>query len=319
MDVTEIEKRVDRAVAAPIEVNAELGGLNLETLGQVMEFAKLMSVAGAAVPKYLRGNPGACLAICSRALRWQMDPFAVAEKSYMVSNRGEDRVAFEAQLVHAVITARAPLRERLRYEIVGEGDERRCKVWGTFKGEKEPHVFVSETLTKLREARGRNDDGKLKGSPLWETQPEVQMAYAAVRQWARLFASETLLGVYTPDEIEDGAVLPAPAVSTLGDRLRQAKLDAAARGFDAASVGAVIEGELNTGGQHASAEGSGSASDHQGRSGADSAGGSDAAGQAGRASPGPDADPAGREPAGEVAAPAQGEEPAPGKAKKGKR
>jgi len=106
VDVVELEKRVDRAIAAPIPINAEVGGVALENMGQVMEFAKLMAVSGAAVPKYLRGNPGACLAICSRALRWQMDPFAVAEKSYMVTNKGEERIAFEAQLVHAVITAR---------------------------------------------------------------------------------------------------------------------------------------------------------------------------------------------------------------------
>src|SRR6188768_1266564 len=116
MDITEIERRVDRAIAAPITVNAEIGGIALQNMGEVMEFAKLMSVSGSAVPKYLRGNPGGCLAICSRALRWQMDPFAVAEKSYQVVNKGEERIAFEAQLVHAVITARAPLKTRLRYE-----------------------------------------------------------------------------------------------------------------------------------------------------------------------------------------------------------
>ena len=242
IDVTEIEKRVDRAIAAPIPVNAELGGLSLENMGQVMEFAKLMSVSGAAVPKYLRGNPGACLAICSRALRWQMDPFAVAEKSYMVINRGEERISFEAQLVHAVVTSRAPLQGRLRYEIMGEGDERRCRVWGTFKGEDKPHVYTSETLAKLRDARGRNDQGTLKGSPLWESQPEVQLAYSAVRQWCRLFSSDTLLGVYTPDELHEPVdVTPGAAIL---QRLKDAKASSGERGFDASHVNSVIEGGL---------------------------------------------------------------------------
>ena len=112
----------------------------------MMEFAKLMAVSGAAVPLYLRGNPGACLAICSRAYRWGMDPFAVAEKSYMMRNpkTGEERIAYEAQLVHAVITARASLKNRLRHRIEGEGDERRCVVWGTFRGEDKPHEYTSE-------------------------------------------------------------------------------------------------------------------------------------------------------------------------------
>ena len=90
-NIEELERRIDHAIAAPITVNAEMGGISLGTMGEVMEFAKLMAVSGAAVPMYLRGNPGACLAICSRALRWQMDPFAVAEKSYMMVNYRKPR------------------------------------------------------------------------------------------------------------------------------------------------------------------------------------------------------------------------------------
>ncbi|HET9537759.1 MAG TPA: recombinase RecT [Mesorhizobium sp.] len=255
MDITEIERRVDRAIAAPIPVNADIGGLTLENMGQVMEFAKLMSVSGAAVPKYLRGNPGACLAICSRALRWQMDPFAVAEKSYMVVNKGEERVAFEAQLVHAVITARAPLKTRLRMEIKGTGDDRRCIVSGHFRGEETPHVYESETLGKLRDARGRNEYGNIKGSPLWDTQPEVQLTYSAVRQWCRLHASETLLGVYTPDELHDGTTVDVTPSKTdaIAQRLKDRKAKHADhRGFDAehvtreAAMRSVVEGDVNT-------------------------------------------------------------------------
>lgn len=332
MDVTEIEKRVDRAIAQPIPINEEVGGFDLTTLGQLMEFAKLMAVSGAAVPKYLRGNPGACLAICSRAVRWQMDPFAVAEKSYMVINRGEERVAFEAQLVHAVVTARAPLQGRLRYEVLGEGDERRCKVWGTFKGESEPHVYVSEPLAKMREARGRNDQGVLKGSPLWDTVPEVQLAYSSVRQWARLFSSETLLGVYTPDEFEDAPIdEPPSAMVTLGERLRAAK-KGQARGFDAAHVrreagsGPIIEGEVQQ--QEASdagAQGNGDQPGDQGGASPDHGEPVLDLDQARRAGAGGSAAEHGEQPAGQEPAHPHPSEPAPepsqpaAKPKKGKR
>lgn len=259
MDVTEIERRVDRAIAAPITVNAEIGGIALENMGQVMEFAKLMAVSGSAVPGYLRGNPGGCLAICSRALRWQMDPFAVAEKSYQVVNKGEERIAFEAQLVHAVITARAPLKTRLRHEILGEGDQRRCKVSGLFRGEERPHEYTSPTLKEMLDARPkRRDGGGYGGSPLWETVPEVQLAYSTVRQWCRLFASEVLLGVYTPDELDDGSIavdMPISKVAAYAQKLRDAKAARAAgdRGFDvehvatqAAARNSIIEGEVNS-------------------------------------------------------------------------
>ena len=264
-DVEEIERRIDRAIAAPIQVNAEMGGISLGTMGEVMEFAKLMAVSGAAVPMYLRGNPGACLAICSRALRWQMDPFAVAEKSYMMINpkSKEERIAFEAQLVHAVITARAPLKTRLRHEIIGEGEERQCRVWGTFRGEETPHEYKSETLARLIAARGRNDYGAIKGSPLWDTNPEVQLAYSTYRQWCRLYASEVLLGVYTPDELPESKMVdvtpPTTPIEGLKQRLRDAKkahveANTESRGFDADHVGreaaarsTIIENEANSG------------------------------------------------------------------------
>jgi hypothetical protein len=252
VEVSDIERKIDRAIAAPIVINAELGGVSLETMGQVMEFAKLMAVSGSAVPKYLRHNAGGCLAICSRALRWHMDPFAVAEKSYQVNNKGEERIAFEAQLVHAVITANAPLKHRLRYEIIGADDERRCKVWGTFKGESEPHTYTSETLGKIKANRPKRRESEgYGGSPLWDTNPEVQLAYSTVRQWARLFSSETLLGVYTPDEIEDDGPVDVTPITSLANRLRDAKkahVDGS-RGFDAAHIAqagaSVIEGEAN--------------------------------------------------------------------------
>ena len=246
IDVTEIEKRVDKAIAAPVPVNAELGGVRLENLGQVMEFAKLMSLSGVAVPKWLRGNPGGCLAICSRALRWGMDPFAVAEQSYQaIGKGGVEHLGFMSQLIHAVITANAPLKGRLRSEIIGTGDERRCKVWGTFRGETKPHEYTSETLGKKIAAIGKNDKGDLKGSPLWITDPDVQLTYSAVRQWCRLHSSETILGVYAPDELESSEPVD-DVVSSLSQRLRDAKLaSVGARGFDVAHVASVIEGEAN--------------------------------------------------------------------------
>lgn len=251
VEVSDIERKIDRAIAAPIVINADLGGVALETMGQMMEFAKLMAVSGSAVPKYLRHNPGGCLAICSRALRWHMDPFALAEKSYQVINKGEERIAFEAQAVHAVITANAPLKARLRYEIIGADDERRCKVWGTFRGEHEPHVYTSEPLGKIKANRPKRREGEgFGGSPMWDTNPEVQLAYSAVRQWCRLFSSETLLGVYTPDELDDEGPVDVTPITSLANRLRDAKLAHVdgGRGFDAAHIAqagaSVIEGEV---------------------------------------------------------------------------
>ena len=252
MDVAEIEKRVDRAIAGAVVVSTEIGGVKFASMVEVMEFAKLMAVSGAAVPAHLRANPGACLGIVVQALEWRMSPFAVANKSYIAN----DRIAYESQLIHAIVEARAPLRGRLRYKIVGEGDERRCEVFGTFRGETEPHVYISEPLGKLRAARGKNDRGQVKGSPLWEAQPEVQLFYSASRTWARMFCPDVILGIYAVDELpEDEPVDVTPKLSKAdeyAERLRASKAAQAdaKQGFDAERVvrelrGTIVEGEVN--------------------------------------------------------------------------
>lgn len=258
IDVTEIEKRVDRAITQTVPVHRSIAGVSAENLGQLTEMAKLMSVSRTAVPPYLRANPGDCLAIILRALRWQMDPFFVAEKSYAVSKGGVVSVAFESQLIHAVVETLAPLKGRLRHEIIGEGDQRRCKVWGTFKGETKPHEFTSETLKKRIEDIGfrerENQDGStttsFRGSPLWLTKPEVQMFYDASRDWARLYCPAVLGGAYSRDELdaEPVDITPKP-LDDLAQRLRDAKKARVEkeRGFDVAHVervgASIIAGE----------------------------------------------------------------------------
>jgi len=304
MDVAEIEKRVDRAIAGAVVVSAEIGGVKFASMVEVMEFAKLMAVSGAAVPVHLRANPGACLGIVVQALEWRMSPFAVANKSYIAN----DRTAYESQLIHAIVEARAPLRGRLRYKIVGEGDERRCEVFGTFRGETEPHVYQSETLGKLRNARGRNERGQIKGSPLWEAQPEVQLFYSASRTWARMFCPDVILGIYAVDELpedEPKDITPPDRVAEMTQKLRDAKrAHADHRGFnvdhvsrETAARSSIIEGEVtpkqegpnvepvtepDDHGQHSGAGGREGNADNAGAG--DGAGG--AAGEAGRAAAG---------------------------------
>ncbi len=240
MDVAKIEERVDRAVTAATEIDQKIGGIKFQNMGEVMEASKMMAVAGVAVPPHCRGAPGVCFAVCIQALEWGMSPFAVANKSYVVNNKGVERIAYESQLIHAVIEARAPLKARLRYEIIGEGDERKCKVWGTFKGETEPHVFTSSTLGEIVKERGRNEYGKVKGSPLWDSKPEVQLFYSSSRDWARMFCPDVILGVYSPDEFPDAEpvdVTPKSAeVSTLATRLKERRAIEHRQGFNADHV-----------------------------------------------------------------------------------
>ncbi|WP_429499487.1 RecT family recombinase [Robbsia andropogonis] len=191
--------------------------LNGDAMERAFRFAEVMASGKATVPDHIR-NTGDCLAITIQAMQWGMNPFAVAQKTHLVGKT----LGYEAQLVNAVIASRAPVTGRINYDWFGDWDkiagkfkeipaknnpdEKRIvrdwtvkeeeglgvKVWATFKGEDSPR----ELRLLLSQAGVRN-------SPLWGQDPKQQLAYLAVKRWARLYCPDVILGVYTPDEIED--------------------------------------------------------------------------------------------------------------------
>jgi hypothetical protein len=182
-----IAARTDLAVAGGTQISSQVGGLSFADMGQVMEFSKLMAVAGQAVPKHLRGQPGACLAVSLQALNWRMDPFAVANKSYSVN----DRIAYEAQLIHAVIEQRAPIKGRIKGKVEGEGAKRKWRLWcDTTDGDRIEYEGPEiGTITT-------------KNSPLWKADPDQQLWYYSVRAMCRRHFPDVILGVYEKEEIE---------------------------------------------------------------------------------------------------------------------
>jgi hypothetical protein len=195
--VERIENKIDKEVAGGLALAS--GGASITvapaSMGEVMEFAKMMAISGIAVRPAFRGNPGACLGVAMQAFRWGMDPFAVTNKAYVVKNKsGDEQIAYEAQLIHAVVNERAPLQKRLKPSYSGEGVKRVCKISGLLKGETEPAEYESPEFAKIQP----------KNSPLWTTDPDQQQFYYSVRAWARRHVPEVLLGVYTEDEMERG-------------------------------------------------------------------------------------------------------------------
>lgn len=183
--------------------------------------ASLMATGKVAVPQHLRGSKGDCFAIVLQSMQWQMNPFSVAQKTFLVNGV----LGYEAQLVAAVINNSGVVIDRFQFEwfgpwekIVGkfkevtstkkqdEGGQPKkyivpawnladeaglgVKVWATLRGEKTPRAL--ELL--MVQARTRN-------STLWTEDPKQQLAYLAQKRWARLYASDVILGVYTPDEL----------------------------------------------------------------------------------------------------------------------
>lgn len=224
------ETRALAEVQAPMDmpVMASPGNtalmLNPDHLKSMMAVAEIMARGVATVPRHLQKNAGDCLAVVMQATQWGMNPFAVAQKTHLVNGT----LGYEAQLVNAVVNTMAPTKDRINYEwfgdwskVMGKFEERESKkktdedtgkplkyrvpawsindeaglgvkVWATMKGENTPRLL--ELL--LVQARTRN-------SPLWAEDPRQQIAYLAVKRWTRLHCPDVLLGVYTPDELEE--------------------------------------------------------------------------------------------------------------------
>lgn len=147
------------------------------------------------IPQTLKGatkeeTAANCFRVVEQAQRWGLSPFAVMDSASVVHGK----LMWEGKLIHAALTA--SLGVRLRYEYAGEGDKRKVTVSGTIDG---------ETLT----IEGTVGDWKTtgKGSP-WDNlaNRDQMLAYRGARQWARRHAPEVILGVYSPDEFDEGSL-----------------------------------------------------------------------------------------------------------------
>ena len=182
-----IEGKISQERASEISISGA-GALAFGTASDVMEFAKIMSVAGVAIPKHLRENPGACMAVIIQASEWKMSPFAVANKSYSVN----DRLAYEAQLINAVILRRAPIQSRFKIEYSGVDATRKCKV-SVITIDGDTVEYESPPFAQI----------PVKNSPLWKGDPDQQLFYYSSRAMCRRHFPDVLLGVYTMDEAQD--------------------------------------------------------------------------------------------------------------------
>lgn len=238
-DIANINAPVDTAIAGTAATIFSPEGLN-----QLMKFAEVMAQSRVTVPAHLAGKPADCMAVAMQAAQWGMNPFAVAQKTHVVSGT----LGYEAQLVNAVITTMSPTKDRINYEwfgpwenVIGKfvektsqkgstyiapawtlKDEAGCgvRVWATMKGEEHPRVLE----LMLSQAQVRN-------STLWASDPKQQLAYLATKRWSRLHCPDVIMGVYTPDELQEAAprverdITPVPATASGMNKLINTKPD----------------------------------------------------------------------------------------------
>ncbi len=159
-----------------------------ERMRALVAFADTMAKAHVTVPKHLHNKPADCLAITLQAMRWRMDPFVVASKTHVVNGN----LGYEAQLVVAVLKNSGAVKGRPHYEYRGEGNNLECRAGFIPSGE--DAIVWTEWLSIA--------GIKVKNSPLWTANPKQQFGYLQARNWARLYAPDALLGIYTDDELQ---------------------------------------------------------------------------------------------------------------------
>ena len=171
------------------------------TMEAAIQFSERMALAKL-VPLHLQKSPADCLRVVLQAARWQMDPFAVADKTSVINNK----LMYEGQLVSAVVNARGNLKKKLSYTYTGEGNNRLLVVAGTIQGEDTPREIELTHALAIK----INKNGQM------GINPDQQMSYIGARIWARRHTPELMLGVYVPDEMDPEdpdmkVVSPAPA------------------------------------------------------------------------------------------------------------
>lgn len=202
---SKLEASLDKGTANGISLSAG-GGLMIESMGQAMEFAKLMCLGRESIPKHLRENAGACLVICVQAFEWRINPIALANKSYVVN----DRLCYESAIYHSIVARRAPIVGRIKMEYSGEGDKRVCRVWAELS---DGTGIVEYFSPKFHAINPKN-------SPLWKNDPDQQLFYFSVRSFARRHFPDVMMGIYTVDEMQDSAEFAKPVESrSTADRL----------------------------------------------------------------------------------------------------
>ncbi|TRM53304.1 hypothetical protein YH64_009400 [Achromobacter sp. LC458] len=195
--------------------------LDARNMDSMMRAAEMMAAGRATVPRHLQGNASDCMAVIMQSMQWGMNPFAVAQKTHVTQGGA---LGYEAQLVNAVVIARAPVTGRPEFEFLGDWSRILGRV-KEMKSDKGGKYYVADWTKADEEGLGVICRCTIRGeaaprevqvmmaqayprfSTQWATDPQQQITYLAVRKWARRYTPDVILGVYTEDE-QDGTAQP---------------------------------------------------------------------------------------------------------------
>lgn len=216
---------MNEMTTAPAHTNEMTGGasagqlmMDAASMASMLRLADVMASGKSTLPAHFRNSPGDCMAVVMQSMQWGLNPFAVAQKTHLVNGT----LGYEAQLVNAVVSASGVItKDDFDYEYFGPWE----KVIGKFiikKGDKGEYrqpgwsladedgcgVRIKATIRATGTVKALDvllAQARVRNSTLWADDPKQQLAYLAVKKWARLHTPGIILGVYTPDEFEQGA------------------------------------------------------------------------------------------------------------------
>jgi hypothetical protein len=228
-----------RVVAA-----ADTGALILDkdSMASMLRVADMMASSKVTIPAHLRNSPGDCMAVVLQAMQWGMNPFSIAQKTHL-SQSGA--LGYEAQLINAVLVASGAIQCEPEYEFIGDWsrilgkvEERKSDKGGKYyvaawnKADEDGLGVICTAV--MRSGKTRTIQVMMsqcwpRFSTQWATDPQQQISYVAVRKLARRYAPGAILGVNTPEELDEAQAPreiditpkpepkpePKPAVATL--------------------------------------------------------------------------------------------------------
>jgi hypothetical protein len=139
-----------------------------------------------------------CFLVVNQAVRWGMDPFAVAQCVSIISGR----ICYEGKLIAAVLDAKLGLRLIPEYDE-GHGDQLGVTIYAYTADDK---AIANPRTGDALVVKGTVGDWKTTrtGSPWAAGKAHKSMLmYRGSREWVRLYRPAIMLGVYAVDEMED--------------------------------------------------------------------------------------------------------------------
>ena len=241
--------QVPAAVGEKIPVHSPIPVLDTGMFEHMYRVAAAMA-RSEFIPEDLRGDnlkatEANCFLVVNQAVRWNADPFAIAQHVFTYKGK----LGYEGKVVAAIVNASSDIEGDLDYVYEGEEDTDERKVIVRAK--------IAAT-GEVKEVDGTVGKWKTQNEH-WQKSPDQMLAYRGAREWARRYKPDILLGVFSDDELETIALVnaapptPRPSVQGYQPLASQPAIDVDETVVDATQVeaeavfaAAVVDFEGNT-------------------------------------------------------------------------